>query len=306
MSQNTTIEWTDVTWNPIRGCSMAPGSEAEGCLNCYAARQAARNLPAFRSPTTGKPFAIFRDSGPRWTGDIERIDSKLEEPLHWKKPRKIFVNSMNDLFHEKIEFSVIGGIWSVMERCPQHFFQVLTKRPKRMQEFMQWVNESRNPRHLNSDLFPSQHWPVRNIWLGVSVEDQKTADDRIPFLLETPASVRWISAEPLLGPITGIGTRDFGAIRWVVCGGESGPGARPMHPHWAKSLRDQCKAANVPFFFKQWGEWRPVANKEQFSLPVSKVHKFEDSTILLKDGKKKAGRSLDGHEWNQFPYQVGR
>ncbi len=344
MADKSKIEWTDASWNPIRGCSRV----SEGCVHCYAERQAAR----FSGP--GQPYeglaTFVRHTGrgdlptgsghgaPSWTGKVILAEDQLELPLHWRKPRKIFVCSMSDLFHEEVEFSVVGAIWSVMERCAQHTFQLLTKRPKRMQEFMSWVVESRNPRHLNSDLYPSVEWPVRNIWLGVSVENQKAADQRIPLLLQTPAAVRWVSYEPALGPVNLQCIRknrndyfdSIGGIRsirpcldWVVCGGESGPGARPMHPDWARIVRDQCQAAGVPFFFKAWGEWLPGDGDGKSpaiwqdgskgihpSVRVGcdrgpRYEKFgplgEPGAFALRVGKKAAGRLLDGREWNEYP-----
>lgn len=318
----TSIEWTDATWNPITGCTEI----SPGCANCYAARLAATRLkknPAYIGLTTlGNKLAKIP---PRWTGKIHHGGDKREfEPLHWKTPRKIFVCDMADLFHEKIEFSVIGGLWSIMERCPQHIFQVLTKRPKRMQEFIQWVNEARNPRHLNSDDFPSKQWPVPNIWLGVSVENQHFADERIPLLLQIPAAVRWISAEPLLGPLNlepylyrccgapgddrddewlrechHRGEERHDKLDWVICGGESGANARPMHPDWARSLRDQCSEAYVEFFFKQWGEYASVNEVEG----SGEHHVFPDGATVRKVGKKKSGRVLDGREWSEFPLE---
>ncbi len=268
----TSIEWTDETWNCVRGCSMAPGSEKGGCLNCYAARQAARDLPEMRSPTTGEPFATFRKSGPRWTGDVELIPSKLDEPLRWRKPRRVFVNSMSALFHEALPYEDVLRVWSVMAQAERHTFQVLTKRPGRMREFVtEWTGGLILP----------------HVWLGVSVEDQATADERIPLLLQTPAAVRFVSYEPALGPV------DFSRWMWpmhwhwdakfktpeealaagasaerrrqalvsarrnfldqIIVGGESGPGARPFDLAWARSVIRQCREAGVACFVKQLG-----------------------------------------------------
>jgi|SRR5882724_1947630 len=293
----TSIEWTDASWNPIVGCTEI----SPGCANCYAARLAATRL---RNTPQYKGLATVNNPGEhRWTGEVRNvfgIDPKvLEEPLHWRTPRRIFVCDMGDLFHESIEFSEIGKIWRTMGKCPQHTFQILTKRPDRMIEFFKWSGIT---------------WPLKNIWLGVSVENQHFADERIPLLLATPAAVRWISAEPLLGPIQcsfiGRGLTEVvmhrkdasdPKIDWVVCGGESGTNARPMHPDWARSLRDQCQAAGVPFFFKQWGAWGPpfAAGPEEHVGP--QFMKTESGDWLTKIGKKKAGRLLDGREWNEFP-----
>lgn len=319
---NTSIEWTERTWNPVRGCSLAPGSEAGGCLNCYAARMAARNLPGMASPSTGEPFAVLRPSGPRWTGAVELIESLLDVPLKRRRPTTWFVNSMSDLFHESLSDKAIARVFAVMALCPQHTFQVLTKRADRM---LQWASSDSQPSGINEAIrqmmrdgkiarypeceFPWAPWPLPNVRLGVSCENQPTADARIPHLLQTPAAVRFISAEPLLGPVDlglnrwvrlprpviselpfppipyaekgiyratanphgalavpaavsgellGVKPGEFErlpSLDWVIVGGESGPGARPMDPQWARSIRGQCVSANVPFFFKQWGEW---------------------------------------------------
>jgi protein gp37 len=262
----TSIEWTDETWNPVRGCSRV----SEGCRNCYAERMAARNLPEMRSPTTGEAFAVRGSDGPHWTGKVELIPSKLDEPLRWKKPRRVFVNSMSDLFHESLSDEAIRAVFSVMARAPQHTFQVLTKRPQKMKT---WVDRSIEIgvtwREGCTRRLPS------NVWLGVSVEDQKTADERIPLLLQTPAAKRFVSYEPALGPINLAGVRDperlttrngwlaltlcakgndlfeLPGLDWVIVGAESGPGARPFDSDWARSVRDQCQAAGVAFFYKQ-------------------------------------------------------
>lgn len=299
MSDKTKIEWSDATWNPIMGCSMAKGSEAGGCLNCYAARFATRGLHRDRN---NEPFAIMRPSGPRWTGEVEYLEGKLAVPLAWKRPRKIFVNSQSDLFHEDLPFEVIDRIFAMMALCPQHTFQVLTKRAARMRA---WASRPyvagdvqvhandlrdrhkvrfaavlkrqtlgangrlRDPAEL-LEIIDCDPWPLPNVIMGVSVENQPTADDRIPELLVTPAAKRMVSYEPALGPV------DFRTIRydadyvgsalhgfpgpgggakldWIIVGGESGPGARPFHLDWARGPRDQCKAGGVAFFFKQAG-----------------------------------------------------
>lgn len=242
MSVGTTIEWTDATWNPIRGCSRV----SEGCRNCYAERQAAR--------FSGKGQAYeglvrIANGHPQWTGKVEFVERHLMDPLHWKEPKRIFVNSMSDLFHESVSNDWLRLIFGVMAKAQQHVFQVLTKRPERMLSYMHdW-------RPVET-VFP-------NVWLGVSVEDQKTADERIPLLLQTPAALRWISAEPLLGDIQ-LPEEAFvcpanephpicPCLDWVVVGGESGPGARPMDVEWARSIVAQCEECSVPVFVKQLG-----------------------------------------------------
>lgn len=308
MSANTGIEWTDATWNPVEGCSMAKGSEKGGCLNCYAART------ALRRPESG--LAVMRDSGPRWTGKVGLVEKRLEIPLHWRAPRRIFVNSMSDLFHESLPDEAIDRIFAVMANCKQHTFQVLTKRPERM---VRWASRDvmgvrlqtawgliRGTGWGNGSARP---WPLPTVWLGVSVEDQPTADARIPLLLQTPAAKRFISYEPALGAldirrwltsqdeciyVAGKPTR---GLDWGICGGESGLGARPMHPDWARSIRDQCVAAGVPFFFKQNGEYASVS---EVAGPGAHHH-FPDGVTVRRVGKKKAGALLDGREWRQFP-----
>lgn len=316
----TTIEWTDKTWNPVRGCSRV----SAGCMNCYAEKV------AFRFKGDGMPYEGLLAKGGQWNGTIKFVDQMLDKPLSWKSPCKVFVNSMSDLFHENLSDRLIDRIFAVMALANHHTFQILTKRPERMKEYisnfsfermlencMDVEGYSQIPRysmhHLqhcfgqfpNSTLYPETMprrnvWPLPNVWLGISVENQETANTRIPLLLQTPAAVRWISAEPLLGSINldstlggiqwigghrgcsgthhGIGTPDCPkhshhhhdvrckpGINWVVAGGESGSGARPMHPDWVRSLRDQCAAAGVPFLFKQWGEWSQYVNEAHFT-----------------------------------------
>ena len=264
----TSIGWTQETWNPIMGCSMAPGSELGGCLNCYAARMAARNLPNLKSPSTGGPFAVMRDSGPRWTGKVELIKSRLEIPLRRKKPTTYFVNSMSDLFHESLNPDHLTEVFEVMAQCCQHTFQILTKRPALMFDFVDaWVS--------------CRCGALRNVWLGVSCENQPTADNRILQLLQTPAAIRFVSLEPLLGEIDiqpwiwdccvecgkrlsrgwktcttlGCDGRPRPGLDWVIVGGESGRGARQCRVEWIESIISQCRAAGVPVFVKQLGSY---------------------------------------------------
>jgi len=247
---NSKIEWTDKVWNPSTGCTKV----SAGCKNCYA-------------EVIAKRFWKER----KFT-DVICHEDRLTQPLHWKKPAKIFVNSMSDLFHEKVPFAFIDSVYEVMGFSTQHIFQILTKRPERALEYYNWTN-----------IFKAwSKW--EHIWLGVSVENQQTADERIPLLLQAPAAVRFLSAEPLLGKIIipKISYRKIGQIcsscsgngyysdnfkttcpdckgsgknptglNWIICGGESGTNARPMHPDWVLSLRDQCKESHVPFFMKQ-------------------------------------------------------
>lgn len=284
MSADTAIEWTDATWNPVRGCSRV----SEGCRNCYAERVAAR----FSGP--GMPYeglATIGKNGPRWTGQVRFIGEHLADPLRWRRPRRIFVNSMSDLFHDGVTDEQIAAVFGVMSAASHHTFQVLTKRPERMRRFMAADDGPDLVAAACAELdrvgfnrgcgsaFEPDEWPPRNVWLGVSVEDQATADERIPHLLETPAAVRFLSVEPMLGPVDFTKVPGFNRVglelssRWVICGGESGPGARPMQPEWVRAIREQCRIAAVPFFFKQWGGVN----------------------------KKAAGRELDGRTWDEMP-----
>lgn len=298
---NTSIQWTDRTWNPVRGCSRV----SPGCDNCYAMRQ------AHRFSGDGKPYeglTVLRKGKVDWRGHARLVPEMLDQPLRWKKPARIFVNSMSDLFHSSLSNEEIAAVLGVMAACPQHTFQILTKRPERMVEWFNWlawfpaslggptVNAGRGARwHTQQYLHdlkvydPLQPWvwPLPNVWLGVSVEDQKTADRRIPLLLKTPAAVRFVSAEPLLESVAfersffsgaterrynwldGKGiefSADGGAgmwtdphIDWVIVGGESGHGARPCDTLWSSSVAEQCASARVPCFVKQLGSV-PVVN----------------------------------------------
>ena len=299
MGDKSKIEWTDATWNPIRGCSRV----SEGCRNCYAERQAARfggkgqpyeGTINYRSQVSGLTYTNRGAAGSAvgsWNGTIKVIEEHLTDPLRWKKPRRIFVNSMSDLFHENLADETIDRIFAVMALCPQHTFQVLTKRAERM---VAWFARSTTHAEVSAFCLTNfdrcmigTRWPLPNVWLGVSVENQAAADERIPHLLRTPAAVRWLSVEPMLGPVKFWCPYPGPVIDWVVCGGESGAGARPMHPDWARSLRDQCVAAGVPFFFKQWGEFAP--SDMAVGVPELRV------------GKKRAGRTLDDMEWSEYP-----
>lgn len=295
MSDDSKIEWTDATWNPIRGCSRV----SEGCRHCYAERVASR----FSGP--GQPYEglavrklrVVSDDEQttvgRWTGKVRMVPEHLADPLRWKRPRRVFVNSMSDLFHESLTNEQIAAVFGVMAAAPQHTFQVLTKRAARMRAWFEWASRQQ-PDAPNACIGVAEGtiddqigklaavvagsyghvtWPLPNVWLGVSVENQAAADERIPELLRTPAAVRWLSCEPLLGPVdfkrqchaagcrgecghaspfAMLGDNATGAlIDWLVMGAESGPGARAADPAWFRSLAEQCRAAGVPVFFKQ-------------------------------------------------------
>lgn len=310
----TKIEWTHIpgtigeTWNPVTGCSKT----SEGCKFCYAERMARRLAGRHGYPEYPHHF------------DVTLHSNRLGQPLKWKKPRTVFVVSMGDLFHEDVETDWIAHIWGVMMKAEQHTFQVLTKRPARMLQFV---------RDEVMMAFP-------NIWLGITAENQAMADERIPLLLQIPAAVRFVSCEPLLGPIDlteymGASSYDWWseqgpiypgepALSWVICGGESGPSARPMHLQWARDLRDQCQAAGIPWFFKQYGAWLAhpewvAAGSPKFTdwgclnrsgdwFPLTTTWNGQQGEerddleySMYRVGKKCAGRLLDGREWSEFP-----
>jgi protein gp37 len=307
MADNTGIEWTDATWNPVTGCDEV----SPGCDHCYAKTLAER----FR----GTPGHYFENGF-----DVQLRPERLDQPLRWKRPRMIFVNSMSDLFHKDIPDEFIARVFAVMALAPQHTFQVLTKRHGRMRsllsdrEFPGAVLRARD--QYDTSLAPARqkpratflNWPLSNVWLGVSVEDQARANLRIPALFDTPAAVRWISAEPLLGPVDlsevwwarPNGMSFSTALNWVVVGGESGRGARPMQPAWARSLRDQCASAGVPFLFKQWGEWAPhyMLRAHSAGGPAVREEYFDGTGVRMdRVGKKAAGRVLDGVTHDGYP-----
>jgi protein gp37 len=243
--QRSKIAWTDATWNPVTGCSKV----SPGCANCYAERFAER----FRG-VAGHPF----EHG----FDLQLRPERLDEPLHWRKPRRVFVCSMADLFHPDVPDEFIGSVFTSMSYVPSHTFQVLTKRPERMASFLSGVATSPQGWLTHNGMDPKGiargdnlgqiihgDWPMPNVWLGTSIENDRFVG-RADYLCQTPAAVRFVSAEPLLGPLPSL---DLTGIDWVIVGGESGPGTRRMDPEWVRDLRDRCKAAGVAFFFKQAG-----------------------------------------------------
>jgi protein gp37 len=352
MSDKTKIEWSDATWNPVTGCTEV----SPGCDHCYA--------KTFAERWRGTPGHYFERGF-----DVQLRPDKLDLPLRWRKPKRIFVNSMSDLFHDQVPDMYIAQVFAVMALAPRHTFQLLTKRHGRMRSLLnddQFVRRVWNecdgirPREQHPDVM---EWPLPNVWLGVSTENQQWADIRIPALLDTPAAVRFISAEPLLGAIDLAGylrcpnpdlcgpgpcsscacpdnakyddreVWSTNAIDWVIVGGESGPGARPMHPWWAESLHRQCETAGVPFLFKQWGEWTPLApivdGKYDFSRGITMTDDgntynrgdldypdgprrgeaqradfpYHHPTSMYRIGKQRAGRELyhDGRTWDEYP-----
>jgi protein gp37 len=327
MADRTKIEWTDATWNPITGCSLI----SEGCRNCYAAE-----LAASRLKNTPERFGLAKRNAAgvaQFTGKVRFNEKWLDQPLRWRKRRRIFVCAHADLFHENVPDAWIDRIFAVMALCPQHTFQVLTKRPERMRAYLSCMGSRlridaqrkavQEGRGVNIYAFydvvgspPGEtrgewaaNWPLPNLWAGVSIEDQPTADTRIPYLLQTPAAVRFVSAEPLLGPLSlrnilkynaqgrpwidalrGLVTRgqylarspsecsfntstripgELPGLDWVIVGGESGRRARPMHPAWVRRIRDDCAVAGVPFLFKQWGAWLPRSHAEHLGDEIN-------------------------------------
>ena len=281
MGDKSKIQWTDATWNPTRGCSLV----SPGCTNCYAM------AIAHRFSGEGKPYeGLTRKSGGRgvWTGDVRLVPEVLDKPVRWRKPRRIFVDSMSDLFHPDVPDDYIAAVFGVMAIGWWHTYQILTKRPERMAAFLNatpkrgWLSETVSAAAITqpriAEVKPltgarmqgiaGRGWPLPNVWLGTSVEDQQRADERIPHLLRTPAAVRFLSCEPLLGqvdlipylappnpdplPIDG-DFRIAGDLHWVIIGGESGQNARACEVAWVRSIRDQCRAAGVPVFVKQLG-----------------------------------------------------
>lgn len=322
MSDKSPIEWTDATWNPITGCSVV----SAGCKHCYAMKLAGTRL---RHHPSRVGLTQDTSAGPVWTGEVRFNEEWLRQPLQWKRPRRVFVCAHGDLFHEAVPDEWIDRVFAVMALAKQHTFQVLTKRPARAREYLRRLGKSAKvldaaARSIGYTFeFAGQYlvtWPLPNVWLGVSVEDQAAADERIPLLLDTPAAVRWISAEPLLGSVRlcRCDGASFGAqqhpflthtscplhgnshIHWVVVGGESGLNARPMSPDWVRSLRDQCEVARVHFLFKQWGEWLPMLGQAE-GVPVGAKTTTGDGWVMGRAGKKAAGRSLDGVLHDEYP-----
>lgn len=357
MADGTKIEWTDATWNPITGCSVV----SPGCTNCYAMKLAGTRLK--RHPTR-EGLTTESKAGPVWNGQVRFNESMLLDPLKWRRPRMIFVCAHGDLFAENVPDEWIDQVFSVMALAPQHTFQVLTKRPERMRAYLtraagggrqdvrnhlawdvtakvmnlwypEWKSEGIDGPHRSRGIHAFTAWPLPNVWLGVSVEDQKRADERrYPMIALSDAGwLTWVSYEPALGPVDWTG---WAFLRWMVSGGESGPYARPTHPDWHRRTRDFCTLFGIPYLFKQWGEYLPCPWKlerlhdeadeaykarseaECSLLAVSKhgfVHEIshapwscervlpqpETHQAVRKVGKRAAGRLLDGVEHNAFP-----
>lgn len=353
---STKIEWAGETWNPVTGCTRV----SDACTNCYIERQI---------PMRSKG-RFFRDAGGNRSNEIGSTTGVMLHPerlnhalLRRRKPTRIFVCSMADLFHEAVPDGFIAQVFTAMAHAPQHTFIVLTKRSARMRSFLtRWYDNTgdaevawgggglppmpRGPEAVRAvyssprakifaDMLDSMgtppegaayplydwqegqvwwpRWPLLNVWVGVTAESQKWADIRIPDLLETPAAVRWVSYEPATGPLDLAivpGQRrplSVPSVDWLVCGGETGPGSRPMHPGWVRTIRDQCVRAGIPFFFKQWGDWceHPLGTHRISwgggwgSNPATCL--MSNQALVSRVGKQNAGRLLDGREWNEFP-----
>lgn len=331
------IEWTDATWNPVVGCQIV----SPGCTNCYAMKMAGR-LEAMGTALHYAGTTQKTKAGAVWTGKIAAApDKTVFEPLLWRRPRRIFVNSMGDLFADGVPIALVDQVFATMLLTPQHQYQLLTKRAGEMRDYVRdlatpaglerlmftWVWHPTG-RHQLIDLVD----PVRvsrvlsNVWLGVSVENQLYAHSRRGFLRDV-ADLGWntfVSYEPALGPVDWTG---WEFLKWLICGGESGPDARPMHPDWARAARDFCEANRILFFFKQWGAWRPRSlergSDPDFNTAKGRAQKTaafflaDDGTVhcfttareeeqqrrqvMLMVGKKRAGRLLDGVEHNAMP-----
>lgn len=328
MKNKSKIEWTDRTWNPTLGCSMV----SKGCTNCYAMRFAHRFRTSAKNPLKG-----LTTDDVKWNGDVKLMADRIEDPISWTKPSMIFVGSMSDIFHESVPDVYLLRIFHTMYLADHHTFQVLTKRPERMASFTRrlWCYKVTGELRLADDEDHDKgHVALPNVWMGTSVENQDAADERIPELLRAEAAVRFVSCEPLIGPVD-LKREDLPKLDWVIVGGESGPGARAMHPCWARGLRDVCDDADVPFLFKQWGAWlpfqafgdvddwpsflpddnnRPVIHLDSARIitldgTLTDLNDYNDASaspkwlsfLIARVGKKKSGRLLDGQKWDQYP-----
>jgi protein gp37 len=280
-STRTAIEWTDATWNPVTGCSKV----SEGCRNCYAAALAPRLAVMGQKGYTDLPWT--KQNAPK---NVQMHADRLDAPLRWKKPRRVFVNSMSDLFHEQVPDEFVDRVFAIMALAGRHTFQVLTKRPKRMAEYAATSDRAeRIGAYMTLDVIldgPELRdaggnemaqwcrngvpWPLPNVWLGTSVEDGRVLD-RVDHLRRSPAVVRFLSCEPLIGPLDGL---ELEGVHWVIVGGESGPEHRPINAGWVRDIREQTARAGAAFFFKQWGGAKP----------------------------KSGGRELDGRTWDEMPH----
>ncbi len=318
------IDWLNMpgykgeTWNPIIGCEKV----SPACRECYALTMSIR-LANIGSTSYYKNVV----DGKKWNNETHFVETNIIQPMSWKKPRMVFVCSMSDLFHESNPMQWVNEVLKTISACPQHIFILLTKRPKRAMQILKHLYGTRSV------------WPAKNIWLGITAENQETANERIPILLEIPAAKRFVSIEPMLGEVklnqlireeyghawvdnclTGFNAHGAGGwyankLDWVIVGGESGHKARPMHPDWVRSIRDQCKEADIPFFFKQYGEWIQVGecgndddskyyhakNCTRLNLSGNMGYHGEKAIYMMKKGKSKTGSELDGQHHKEFP-----
>lgn len=322
MGARSRIEWTDASWNPVTGCTEV----SAGCDHCYA-----RDLAARFAGTAAYPNGFELTLRPK----------HLYDPLRWRRPRRVFVNSMSDLFHHLVPTQYIAKVFATMALAPAHTFQILTKRPGRMASLLtsaafrelvvtelptviEAASAVRAPsdRSVRQEIPDLVEWPLVNVWAGVSVESQKWANVRIPVLQRTPAAVRFLSMEPLLshvrlcdcdGAAYEIQRHPFlvnpscplhGTVPldWIIVGGESGPKARPMHPAWPRGIQQACQASGVAYLFKQWGEWAPCPDT---GADRDDVFRFPDGVGMRRVGRREAGRELDGKTWDEYPATVG-
>lgn len=348
MADKTKIEWTDATWNPITGCEIV----SAGCTNCYAMKLAGTRL---KDHPSRSGLTIMSRSGPVWNGTVRWNEEWINQPLNWKRPRMIFVCAHGDLFYEAVPTEWIDRVFGIMALATDHIFQVLTKRPERMRAYladplaqgriakaaMDAAPVGRNigdaalmvvPTSEHPYQFGENRWPLPNVWLGVSAEDQKAAEERIPLLRQTRAAIRWVSYEPALGPIdwnrwvfnreaviryavNGPAMLNYEQadatigypLDWIVAGGESQPGSRPADPEWFRQARDACATAGVAFNFKQWGDWLPLHDATRLLNPEGRpglqwtVRHIGGHFPMARVGKKAAGRLLDGRTHDEFP-----
>lgn len=353
MSDKSPIEWTDATWNPQRGCKKVDLD----CKHCYAERVARR----FSGP--GLAYADTVTKHGHWNGKVFEMSERLADPLRWRAPRRVFVGSMTDMFIDEGTRPFLAAVFGVMAACPQHTFQILTKRPENAADWFDWIAGHARPKVLTGVADPKSYniiaeckhyarhyigraaypakldryhadmvWPLPNVWIGTSI-GHDGAMHRLAELKRVPASLRFLSMEPLHQPV---GRLNLDGIGWVIVGGESGNDARPMHPDWARAIRDQCVEAKVPFFFKQWGKWSPCVNERHFTHggPERQPHAWVDAAsgasghvwlydsdgtwqnwtgdftggdvhpsmcVMGNHGKKHSGRLLDGRTWDEMP-----
>lgn len=307
--------WWTKSWNPVIGCT--PCSPA--CDNCYAE---ALHTQRHKAKLAGAPMPLCYAEP---FGKVRFLSERLSQPLHWRKPQRIFVGNMGDLFHDAVvSFAFLDRIFATMARCPQHTFMLLTKRPELMHEYLTFNNRFENVWMCAKPNRIAHIWPLPNVWIGTTIWDQPSADRAVPILLNTPAAKRFVSVEPMLGPVdlTAVPRCEVQAdlgeelLHWVICGGETGKNARPMHPDWPRSLRDQCQGADMPFFFKQWGGWAPGdEDGEHSAIYLTRdgqdlfgmeeedfARHYGGAAIMLRLGTRKAGRVLDGQEWSEVPH----